>query len=106
MSCVQHDMQDPQSDNPSMTRSTSAICCRSGNDAGRVLVGLARMRDGEPALAEPVQKDIAAGLGDVEYSDPQPVEPFRPGQARPDRRTSLRSRVEQNTQLCLLAPSA
>src|SRR2546426_382185 len=42
MSCVQHEMQDPQSDNPSMTRLTSlAICCRNDSGAGRVLVGLA-----------------------------------------------------------------
>jgi hypothetical protein len=33
---------------------------------------------GEP-LAEPVQKDVAARLGDVENSDRQSVEPFRPG---------------------------
>ena len=40
MSCVQHDMQDPQSLSPSMTRLTSvAICCCSGSGAGRVLVG-------------------------------------------------------------------
>jgi hypothetical protein len=40
MSCVQHDMHDPQSLSPSMTRFTSpAICCCSGSGAGRVLVG-------------------------------------------------------------------
>src|SRR6266851_2702225 len=40
MSCVQHDMQDPQSLSPSITRLTSvAICCCNGSGAVRVLVG-------------------------------------------------------------------
>src|SRR5205823_12214012 len=49
---------------------------------------------GEP-LAEPVQKHVTARFGDVENPDRQSVEPFRPRQTRPDRRTSLRGGVEK-----------
>src|SRR6516225_4863970 len=58
--------------------------------------------DGDTALADPLaeamQKDVAARFGDVENADPQPVEPLRAGQARPDRRTSFRGRVEKDGQ--------
>src|ERR1700720_792268 len=68
------------------------------------------MPDGEAALgeplAEPVQKDVAARLGNVENPDPEPVQPLGPRQAWPDRRTSLRCRVEKYGHLYLLAPSA
>src|SRR5438105_1038800 len=57
MSCVQHEMQDPQSDNPSTTRSTSAaICCRSGN--GPASGDGAVPRD----LAQPIELFIEARL--------------------------------------------
>ena len=43
--------------------------------------------DGDTAFADPlaeaVQKDVAARFGDVEDADRQPIEPLRPGQARP-----------------------
>src|SRR4029077_4711316 len=56
------------------------------------------MPDGDAALGEPVaeavQKDGAARLGDIENSDREPVETLRPRQARQDRRISLRCRVE------------
>src|SRR5437870_13406451 len=58
------------------------------------------------ALAETMQKHIAARFGDVENADLEPVEPLRPREARPDGRTSFRGRVEQYSHLYLLAPSA
>src|SRR5439155_17463834 len=47
-------------------------------------------------LVEPVEEYIAARLGDVENADCQTVEPLRPRQTRPYRRTSLRCRVEKH----------
>src|SRR5689334_2730770 len=59
------------------------------------------MLDGDAALgqplAEPVQKHIAARLGDVENADPEPVETLGSRQARPDHRTSLRGRVQKHS---------
>src|SRR5579885_975069 len=56
--------------------------------------------DGEAAFgeafAQAAQEHVAARLGDVENADRQPVEPLRPRQARPPRRTSLRGRVEKH----------
>src|ERR1700730_10188233 len=56
------------------------------------------VRDGDAALREPLaetmQKHVAARFGDVENADLEPVETLRPRQARPNRRTSLRGRVE------------
>src|SRR6516164_5365387 len=62
---------------------------------GVVLDGDAALAD---ALAEAVQKHIAARFGDVENADRQPVELFRPGQARSDGRTSFRGRIEKDGQ--------
>jgi len=58
---------------------------------GVVLDGDTALAD---ALAESVQKHIAARFSDIKYADRQPVELLRPGQARPDGRTSLRGRIE------------
>src|SRR6266404_3372654 len=56
------------------------------------------VRDGDAALgealAETMQKHVAARFGDIENADLEPVETLRPWQARADRRTSLRGRVE------------
>src|SRR5258705_646978 len=77
-----------------------------GPRIGRLGVVLDRDAALADALAEPVEKDVAARLGDVEDPDRQPVETLRPGQARPDCRTSLRGRVEQHWHVYLLAPSS
>src|SRR6202045_1650318 len=62
---------------------------------GRLLVALDRDAAFPEPLVETVEEHIAARLGDVEQADRQPVEPLRARQARPDRRTSLRCRVEE-----------
>src|SRR5215469_14470392 len=62
---------------------------------GVVLDGDAALAD---ALAEAVQKHIAAGFGDVENADRQPVELLRPQQTRSDGRTSFRGRIEKDGQ--------
>src|SRR5207248_2152828 len=68
---------------------------------GRLLVALDREAAFAQTLVEAVEKHIAARLGDVEQPDRQPVEPIRPRQARPYRRTSLRSGVEKHRHLHL-----
>src|SRR5215469_17294476 len=53
-----------------------------------------------------MQKHIAPRFGDVENADRQAIKALRPRQPRPDRRTSFRGRVKQNSHVDLLAPSA
>src|SRR5258706_7493708 len=69
---------------------------------GRLLVALDRDAALLEPLVETVEEYVAARLGDVEQADGQPVEPLRALQARPDRRTSLRCRVEKHRHLHLL----
>src|SRR6476620_4027760 len=62
---------------------------RQGRRAGvgRLLVALDRDAAFLQPLVEPVEKHIAAGLRDIEDADRQTVEPLRPRQTRPYRRT-------------------
>src|SRR5205823_1150784 len=48
------------------------------------------------ALVEAVEEHVAPGLGDVEEPDHETIEPLRPRQPRPYRRTSLRRGIEKH----------
>src|SRR5215472_16810902 len=63
---------------------------------GRLGVMLDRDAALGDAITEPMQKHVAARFGDVEHADLEPVETLRTRQARPERRTSLRGRVEKH----------
>src|SRR5439155_10909024 len=69
---------------------------RRGPRIGRLLVAFDRDAALREALVEAVEEYVASGLGDVEEPNHETVEPLRPGQTRPHRRTSLRSRVEKH----------
>src|SRR5258708_33930032 len=68
--------------------------------------GLGIMLDDEAARFQPVadlfQEYVAARLSDIENADPQALQAFGSGQALPDRRTSLRGRVEKYCHLASL----
>ena len=68
-------MENPQSDNPSMTRSTSpAICCRKGHywSPSRSLDGNAGVGSRSPCRCRKARRAV----DNVENADPQPVETF------------------------------
>src|SRR6478735_3325747 len=62
---------------------------------GRLLVAPRREAALSEPLFEPVEKHIAARLGDVQQPDGQPVKALGPRQPRSYRRTSLRCRIKQ-----------
>src|SRR6478735_11003744 len=63
---------------------------------GRLLVAPRREAALSEPLLEPVEKHIAAWLGNVQQPDRQPVKALGPRQPRSYRRTSLRCGIEKH----------
>ena len=81
MSCVQHDVQEPQSASPSMTTFTSPPIRwlqrdRRGLRHGGLHVALDRDAARRELLVDAVEEHVAARLGDVEQPDGQPLQAF------------------------------